>query len=195
MQIKLIIFITSLFSILSFGQTKEVNYESEVKTDFTTFFENIKEKDIDNAVNFIYPKYLAAITREQMFKILNLSYNNPAFMTDIQRFKVDQVEKPELIGKEYFSVTHYSFTMKFKVDWKVIHDAELVKEKMNEAVISSYGKDNVTYFNNGDYYIINAHKKACAVSTDQKDWKFLIIEKEYRPELVNILPEKILEKF
>ncbi|AZA83327.1 hypothetical protein EG341_07095 [Chryseobacterium lactis] len=184
----------SLFSALSFGQAKKVDHEVGVEKDFTHFFENIKVKDTEKAANFIYPKYLAAITREKMITILNLSYNNPAFTTDIQKFKVDHIEKPELIDGEYFSIVDYSFIMKFKVDWKVIHDAESVKQKMNEAVISRYGKDNVTYSSNEDEYMINAHMKACAVSRDKKDWKFVIIENNYKSELAQILPKKILEK-
>ncbi|PWN71166.1 hypothetical protein C1631_000660 [Chryseobacterium phosphatilyticum] len=194
MKIKLIVSIISLFSVLSFGQTKKVNDEVGIKRDFTSFFKNIKEKNIENAVNFVYPKYIHAITREQMFKVLTLSYNNPAFITDIQDFTVDHVEKPELINGEYFSVADYSFSMKFKVDWKVIQDEESVKQKMSDLLMSRYGKDKVVYFSDGDYYFIKANMKACAVSKDQEDWKFLIIEKEYSRELINILPKKIMEK-
>ncbi|ROI05145.1 hypothetical protein EGI16_07465 [Chryseobacterium sp. G0240] len=193
MKIKLIVCIISLFSVLSFGQTKEVDYEVGVKKDFTTFFESIKEKNIEKAVGFIYPKYVNAITREQVFNVLNLSYNNPAFATDIQKFTIEEIGRPELINGEYFLIIHYSFTMKFKVDWKVIHDAAFVKQKMDDAVISGYGKENVIYFNEGDYYIINADMKAGAVSRDKKSWTFLIIERDYRPELINVLPEKIRE--
>ncbi|HAO27508.1 MAG TPA: hypothetical protein DCQ68_07180 [Chryseobacterium indologenes] len=194
MKIKLIVGIISLFSVLSFGQTGKVDDEVGVKRDFMTFFKNIKEKDIEKAVNLVYPKYVNAVTREQVFKVLTLSYNNPAFITDIQKFEINNVEKPEFIDGEYFSVVNYSFTMKFKIDWKVIHDAESVKQKMNDAVMTRYGKEYVKYFSDGDYYLINTGMKACAVSKDQKNWKFLIVEKENRPQLTPILPRKILEK-
>nr|WP_315027726.1 hypothetical protein [uncultured Chryseobacterium sp.] len=194
MKIKLIIGVISLFSVFSFGQTMKNDYEMSVKKDFTVFFNSIKEKNIENAVNFVYPKYIAAIGREQMINVLNLSYNNPALVIDIQDFKVDHVVKPELIDGEYFSIMKYSFNMKFKVDWKVIHDAESVKQKIADTLAARYGKDRVAYFSDGDYYVINADRKACAISKDQKSWKFLILEKEYRPQLINILPGKIIEK-
>lgn len=195
MRIKLMVLVISLFSVLSFSQTKEIDYESGIKKEFTTFFESIKDKNIENAVNFIYPKYLNLIGREQMIKMLTLSYNNPAFIIDIQNFKMDNIEAPELIEGEYFSITNYSFKMQFKVDWKVIHNPELVKEKINGALVSKYGKENVVNFNNGDYYMIDAHMKACAVSKDEKKWKFLILEENYKPVLKGILPQKILDKF
>ena len=194
MKIKLIVGIISLFSVLSFGQTKKVDYNDGIRRDFTSFLNNIKEKNIENAVNFIYPKYIAAIGRDQMFKLLSLAYNNPAFITDIQDFKVDHIEKPEFIEGEYFSMTDYSFTMKFKVDWKVVKDSESVKPKINDAVMLRYGKDHVTYFSDGDYYLIKDQMKTCAVSKDGNIWKFLIIEKKYKPGLTTILPEKILKK-
>ena len=195
MKIKLIAFVILFFSILSCSQTKEFNYEPEIKKQLTAFFDNIKDKKIENAVNFIYPKYLDLVTREQMIKILNFSYNNPAFKIEIQNFKINNVEKPELISNEYFSIATYSFEMKLKVDWDSIPNAELIKEKMKEAMISKYGKENVTTLDNNESYLINAHMKACAISNDRKVWKFLILDEKYKPELINLLPQKILDKF
>lgn len=195
MKIKLITFVVFLFSILSFSQIKEFNYDSEIKKQFTIFFDNIKDKKIENAVDFIYPKYLDLITREHMINILNFSYNNPAFKIEIQHFKIDNIDKPELIHNEYFSIATYSFEMKFKVDLNSIPNAESIKQKVKDAMISKYGKENVATFDNNDSYMINAHMKTCAISNDGKEWKFLILDKKYKSELINILPQRILDKF
>jgi hypothetical protein len=195
MKFKLIIFVISFFSILSCSQTKEVDYESGIKRSLTAMVENIKSKNIENAVNFIYPKYLDLITREQMIKILNISYNNPSMMVDIQDFKIDNIEKPQLIDKEYFSITNYSFKMKLKIDWNSIPNKDIVKQKMEEAMILKYGKENVQYLGNDDYFLINAKMKACAISNEGKDWTFLMLDKKYKSEIVGLVPEKILEKF
>lgn len=195
MKTKLIVFLISLFSLLSCSQTKEIDYESGIKKSFTAFIENLKSKNIEHSVDFIYPKYLDQITRDQMVRILNFSYNNPSLIVDIQAFKIENIEKPEFINGEYFSITNYSFKMKFKADWNLIPNAELVKQKIHDSMIAKYGKNNVEYFSKDDYYVINAKMKACAISKDGKDWKFLILEEKYKPELVNILPDKILKKF
>ena len=194
MKIKLLVVIISVFSVLSFGQTKKVEYEVGLKKDFTAFFENIKEKNIENAIGFMYPKYVSAVSREQVFRVLTLSYNNPAFMTDIQDFKIIRTETPEQIDGEYFSITDFSFTMKFKADWKVIHDPETAKQKIGESLIEMYGKDHVVYFSKEDYYLINTRMKACGVSRDLKSWKFLLIEKARTAELKTILPKNIMDK-
>ncbi|MGH1516694.1 hypothetical protein [Chryseobacterium sp. JK1] len=193
MKIKLIVAIISFFSVLCFGQKKEVDYHEGIRRDFTSFFKNIKDKEIEKAVDFIYPKYIAGIGRDKMFTILSLAYNNPAFATDIQDFKVDHIKKPEFIKEEYFSMIDYSFAMNFKVDWKVINDPESMKQKIHDALMLRYGKDHVTYFSDGDYYSIHAHMKACAVSKNEKNWKFLLVEENNKP--VNILPQKVLDKF
>ncbi|MBV8327516.1 hypothetical protein [Chryseobacterium sp.] len=194
MRMKLIVLSVSLFSALSFGQTKRVDYAADLKKDFTAFFENIKEKNIENALSFMYPKYITEVTREQAFRVLALSYNNPAFITDIQDFKIGHTERATLINGEYFSVTHLSFTMKYKVDWSVIHNVELAKQKIGDALTERYGKDHITYFSNGDYYLIKAGMKVCGVSEDMKNWKFVIMENDRRSELAKVLPEKIMKK-
>ncbi|MEF9478656.1 hypothetical protein OWR28_13975 [Chryseobacterium sp. 1B4] len=66
---------------------------------------------------------------------------------------------------------------------------------MSSALTGKYGADNVKYVANEGAYLINAPMKACAVATDKKAWKFVILEKEYKKELVKILPKKILDKF
>ncbi|MFZ4928181.1 hypothetical protein [Chryseobacterium sp. Mn2064] len=193
MKIKLIVGIISLFSVLSFGQTKKVDYEAGIKRDFTSFFKNIKDRNIEKAVDFIYPRYLNITDRQQMVIVLNLSYNNPILITDVQELKINHIEKPELIDGEYFSVTDYTLDMKLKVDWKVINDPEAARPMINDKIITQYGKDHVAYFSDGDYYSVHAQMKACAVSKNEKEWKFLLVEENNKP--VNILPQKVLDKF
>lgn len=195
MKTKLLVLIISFFSILSYTKKQNSDYEREIKKTLTVFIENIKLKKIENAVNYIYPKYLNKITREKMIQMLNMAYNNPAIIVDITDFEIDKVEKPEIISYEYFSIVKYSFTMKFKANWNSFSNAEMAKQKIDKAMKIKYGKDNVKYFNKEDYYLINAKMKACAISKDGKDWKFLILDEKYKQELVNILPEKVLQKF
>ena len=70
-----------------------------------------------------------------------------------------------------------------------------MKKKISNALIAKYGKNNVKYLPNENSYLINANMKACAVSKDRKYWKFVIIEKQFKSELVKVLPKKILDKF
>jgi hypothetical protein len=108
------IYINHLFPILSCMNKQDVDYEKGINKSLTAFIKDIKSKKIENAVNYIYAKYLDKITREQVINMLNFAYNNPTLMVDINDFKIDNIEKPELINDEYFSMTNYSFEMNLK---------------------------------------------------------------------------------
>ncbi len=110
---------------------------------------------------------------------------------DVKDLKIGNIEKPERITGEYFSITPYF--LKLKCNVSSLNDE--MKKKMNSALTAKYGANNVKYLANEGSYLINAGMKACAVSKDKKTWKFVILEKEYKKELVKVLPKKILDKF
>ncbi|TXF79228.1 hypothetical protein [Chryseobacterium sp.] len=195
MKTKFLIFLVTLFSIYSCSQSKTENSDDYIRKSLTAFVENIKEKKINSAVEFIYPRYFEVVQKEQMTQILNLTYNNPSIITEIQRFEIDKIEKPEKIKSEYYSIADYSFKMKLKINWNSIPNSGQAKSQIKEGLIKKYGNDNVQYFSDEDYYFINAKMKACAISSNEKDWTFLIVEPQYKPQLKSILPQKILNKF
>ena len=195
MKNKILILIISLFSVYSCSQTKSENFENDIKNSLTSFIINMKEKKINSAVEHIYPKYFEVISKEQMAQILNYTYNNPAIITEIQNYNIDKVEKPEKIESEYYSIVNYSFKMKLKIDWAKFSNSEQVKSQMQNSLFKKFGENNVEYSSNEDYYIIYAKMKSCAISSNQKDWKFIVLEPQYKSQLKNILPERILNKF
>lgn len=195
MKAKIIIILIFFFSILSFGQTKTNNYENDIKISLGQFLQSIKTKNINNAVECIYPKFFTVVPKEQMKQILNFTYNNPMLDIKILDFKATSVEKPEKINNELFSIVNYSSKMNFKVDWNSIPNGQNMKKQINDGLYKKFGKANVTYIPKGDYYLINSKMKACAISGNGKDWKFLILEESYKKNLNNILPKKIIDKF
>lgn len=190
MKTKLITFLFILISFFSFVQTKVNTDDFQIKKSFTYFVNSIKSKKMDQAVSCIYPKFFSVMPKDQMTKLLEMTYNNPFVKIDIQGLSFGAIEKPELINAEYFSITNYIF--KLKCDVNSMNDE--MKTKIGTAFTSKYGKNNVKYLSKEGVYLINAPMKACAVSKDRKYWKFLILEKEYKPQLVKVLPKKILDK-
>ncbi|CAI8882044.1 hypothetical protein [Chryseobacterium sp. IT-36CA2] len=191
MKIKSLLFLFVLLSCMAFSQAKANPDDAAIKKSLTYFVNSIKSKQIDQAVNCIYPKFFTIISKEQMTQILNMTYNNPFMKIEVQDLKFGNIEKPELITGEYFSITHYS--LKLKCNVSSLNDE--MKQKMNSALTDKYGAKNVKYLANEGSYLINANMKACAVSKDKKAWKFVILEKEYKKGLVKVLPKKILDKF
>ncbi|PXW17688.1 MULTISPECIES: hypothetical protein [Chryseobacterium] len=191
MKTKSLLFLFVLLSSMTFSQTKANPDDAAIKKSLTYFINGIQSKQIDQAVSCIYPKYFTIVSKEQMTQILNMTYNNPFMKIEVQDLKFGNIEKPELITGEYFSITHYF--LKLKCNVSSLNDE--IKKKMNSALTAKYGANNVKYLANEGSYLINANMKACAVSKDKKAWKFVILEKQYKKELLNVLPKKILDKF
>ncbi|PJJ66678.1 hypothetical protein [Chryseobacterium geocarposphaerae] len=190
MKTQSLLFLFALLSFISFAQTKVNTDDIAIKKNLTYFVNTIKTKKIDQSVNCIYPKFFTIVPKEQMTQILNLTYNNPFMKIDVQDLQFGDIEKPELISGEYFSIANYYLKMKCNVN--SLNDE--MKKQMNAALVSKYGKNNVKYLANEGSYLINANMKACAVSKDRKYWKFVILEKEFKTELIKILPKKVLDK-
>ncbi|WP_336702203.1 hypothetical protein [Chryseobacterium indologenes] len=191
MKTKSLLFLFVLLSLMTFSQTKANPDDSTIKKSLTYFVNSIQSKQIDQAVSCIYPKYFNVVSKEQMTQILNMTYNNPFMKIEVQDLKFGNIEKPDFITGEYFSIIHYF--LKLKCNVSSLNDE--IKKKMNSALTSKYGANNVKYLANEGSYLINANMKACAVSKDKKAWKFVIIEKQYKKELSTVLPKKILDKF
>ncbi|ALR30153.1 hypothetical protein ATE47_06290 [Chryseobacterium sp. IHB B 17019] len=190
MKIKSLIFLFALLSVISFAQTKVNPDDSAIKKSFTYFVNSIKAKKIDQAVSCIYPKFFTVIPKDQMTQILNMTYNNPFMNVEIQGLQFGNIEKPEVFSGEYFSIANYF--LKLKCNVSSMNDD--MKKKVSSALMSKYGKNNVTYLANEGSYLINANMKTCAISKDKKYWKFVILEKEHKAQLKKVLPQKILDK-
>ncbi|MCS3529265.1 hypothetical protein [Chryseobacterium sp. JUb7] len=191
MKTKLFTFLFLIFSALSFAQTNINIDDAAVKKNLTYFANSIKNKNIDQAISCIYPKFFTVVSKDQMNRILTMTYNNPFMKIDVQDLKFGTIGKAEKINTEYFSIVDYSFRLKCNVSSM----NEDMKKKVSSLLISKYGKNNVKYLANESSYLINAGMKACAVSKDRKYWKFVILEEGYKKQLVKVLPQKILNKF
>lgn len=187
---RLLTLVFIIFSYISFAQTKVNADDQAIRKSLVYFANTIKYKKFDQSVNCIYPKFFTLVSKEQMAQLLTMTYNNPLLKVEILDMKFGNIEKPELISGEYFSIVNYFF--KLKCDLSSMN--EDMKKKIEDAMLKKYGKGNVKYIKNEDSYVINANMRACAISKDKKNWKFLILEKSYKSQLTKILPKKILDK-
>ena len=153
-----------LLSFISFTQTKVNTDDQAIRKSLVYFVNSIKYKKIDQAVECIYPKYFTIISKEQMTQLQNMTYNNPLLKVDVQDMKFGNIEKPELIDGENYSIVNYFPKLKCSVSAM----NENMKIKIGEAMISKYGKQNIKYLQNEGSYIINANMRACAISKDKK---------------------------
>lgn len=190
MKTRSFLFLFVLLSFITFAQTKVSPDDAAIKKSLTYFMNSIMSKKIDQAVSCIYPKFFTVVPKDQMTQILNMTYNNPFMKIEINNLRFGNIEKPELINGEYFSIAQYYFTM--KCDMSSLNDD--MKKQINTMLTKKYGKNNVQYQAKEGIYTINSAMKACAVSKDRKNWKFVMADKEYKTQLVKVLPKKILDK-
>lgn len=190
MKTRSFLFLFVLLSFVTFSKAQSNPDDAAIKKSLTGFVNSIKEKKIEQGVNHIYPKFFTIIPKEQMVQILTMTYNNPFMKIDMSNLRFGNIEKPEKIGNEYFAFAPYFFSLRCNVS--SINDD--MKKKIGAAFTQKYGKNNVKYLANESTYLVHANMRACAVSQDRKSWKFVILEKEYKSQLVKVLPKKILDK-
>jgi len=183
--------IFSLFFFITVLISAQKNEQQTINNSFTTFFNQLKNKQIDQAVENIYPKYYTFASKDQMKMILNMTYNNPMIKVEVQNFKVNKIGNPDLVNGEYFSVVDYSTRVRFGTE----NLQEEMRKNIQNMLVQKYGQGNVIYYENEMAYFINGKSKACAVSKDKKNWKFVLVEKEMKGNLDKILPKKVLDKF
>lgn len=194
MKTKVFIILLSLFSLFSYSQTKDNTSVAGIKKTLASFARSLQTKNINTTVELIHPKYFTITSKDKMQQMLNFTYDNPYLKTDVTKFIIHRVENPEKIGNEYFSVTDYSIRMNLKIDWAQLPVAEEMKQQIRQSIAKQFGDGNVQHVQKGDYYIINTKMKACAISGDNKNWKLILLEKNQKPQLMKILPKKIVEK-
>ena len=190
MKTKLITALFILISLFSFAQTKVNTDDQAIRKSMVYFANTIKYKKLDQTVDSIYPKFFTIVNKEQFTQMLNMTYNNPFVKIDVLDMKFISVGKPELVEGENFSIT--SYYLKLKADVSSMN--EQMKKSVSEMLEKKYGKGSVEYLAKEDAYIINAPMKMVAVSKDKKDWKVVFADKEYKKQLIKILPKKILDK-
>ncbi|KQT18608.1 hypothetical protein ASG31_04190 [Chryseobacterium sp. Leaf404] len=187
MKTKLLMSLFVLMSLLFSAQNTD---QKMISKSFSSFLETLKSKDIDKAVDNIYPKFFTFFPKDQMKMILNMTYNNPIMKVEIMNYKVTQVGSPELINGEYFSIVDYSTRIRCNAEGM----QEEMRNKIKDVLVQKYGKGSVVYYPNEMAYYINAKTKACAISKDRKNWKYILVEREMKQQLNKILPKKILDK-
>lgn len=182
----LIIFI----SIIGFGQEIDVN--SEIRKDFTDYYNLISEKKVDSALDYSNPKLFELIPREQMKSLMEAVYKMPniEYKTGNLTFlKFDELKKIESDNYVKFYIIS-PIEMKFK-------DIENTEEKilqMTKNFETKFGVGNVNFDKETGFYKITAEKIIIASANDNLvDWKFVTVDNpKMKLLLEKIIPSELL---
>ncbi|HAH54308.1 MAG TPA: hypothetical protein DCM02_03225, partial [Flavobacterium sp.] len=154
-NLKLIISSVTIFiSIIGFGQEIDVN--SEIRKDFTDYFNLISEKKIESALDYSNPKLFELIPRDEMKSLMEAVYKMPniEYKTGNLTFlKFDELKKIENDNYVKFYIIS-PIEMKFKD----IENTEEQISKMTKNFETKFGVGNVNFDKETGFYKINAEK-------------------------------------
>jgi len=190
-KLKLIISSLTIFiSLMGFGQEKDVN--SEIRKDFTDYFNLISEKKIDSALDYSNPKLFELIPRDEMKSLMEAVYKMPniEYKTGNLTFlKFDELKKIENDNYVKFYIIS-PIEMKFKD----IENTEEQISKMTKNFETKFGVGNVNFDKETGFYKINAEKIIIASSNDNLvDWKFVTVDNPKMKFLLEkIIPSELL---
>ena len=186
-------FIIFLLIALSFNSCSNDKQKQEsIKFDFEAYFNAIKNKNIDQAVNSIYPRFFEIVPKDQMVKMLNSTYNNPQLGFEVDDFKIKNIKEVEELNNLFYSIIQYQFQLKLKLKSE---DLQKSQSDLQKSMEDRFGSENVKYDDANNTFTVNSSKKAIGISENGvSGWKFVILEDEYKPYLTEIIPKKILDE-
>ncbi len=184
---KLIILLFFIFSALGFSQ----EYSKEVQSQFLDYTNLIINKDFEKAIDqYGNEDFLKLIPKSQLLAAMDQIFNSKEM-----EFKTFQptnfVVEDKVFKKNGQSYLKLDYSQ--RVDMK-FNSKELKKEQLLPVLQKEFGTDNVSYNEKTSYYEINTRKTAVANSSDEKKWKFTVLEKNQLGLLSQFIPEIFLKE-
>lgn len=184
---KLIIILFFIFSALGFSQ----EYSKEVQSQFLDYTNLIINKDFEKAIDrYGNEDFLKLIPKNQLLAAMDQIFNSKEM-----EFKTYQptnfVVEDKVFKKNGQSYLKLDYSQ--RVDMK-FNSKELKKEQLLPVLQKEFGADNVSYNEKTSYYEINTRKTAVANSSDEKKWKFTVLEKNQLGLLSQFIPEIFLKE-
>lgn len=187
-----VISILALLSI-SLGLTAQ-GKRQEVKNTANSYFSLIEERNISQALDYIYPEFLDLLGKETFENMFNQIFNAPGVDIGLGNFKIDSVSPSFKSDERLFVLVKYNHDMTYKVDMS--KDTEgLLASILLSSYQSKFGKENVT-FEAPETFIINVAKDMYAIqSPAYTGWKVIEYEATMSFFLDKIIPEEVVAHF
>ena len=157
-----------LFSFVTFSQTLE-----SLKKDTKKMYEATYVMDFETVLNYTHPKVLEMVTREQMIKVLNNSFENENFkvrlVNENPTFTFSEITKIE--GKTLCLIT-YTNAMRMTFEKKITpENAEALLKSFKESdeyKTLIFEQERNSFFLEGKTTMI-----AVAEDSTKNEWKFV----------------------
>ena len=182
------------------GNTFCQEYKKVIEKQFTEYLNSIVAKNFEVSMNYIPEDFFKFVPKEQMILLMQKTFNNPDLEFRLSDPKIIEIKDAELIEGKYYSLITYSNYMNMKfLDNDTIKETEAGHKQRigltKLALENNFGKENVKYDQQTDFFEIYSEKKVYAISDNsQLHWKFIVLEKNQKTILEKILPKQLTEK-
>ncbi|PWJ44219.1 hypothetical protein [Sediminitomix flava] len=196
MNLKTGLIFLALFFVNTFSFAQ--SYKEEIEDDFNDYLSAIISKDFEKSMEYLTPEFFEYIPKKTLLMVMEQTFNNPTLEYELKNPKIIQIEDAQKIDEKYYSFLTYSneILMRFLVEEKESKKDKRLRIKILQSSLDqSFGKGNVVYNEETDFFELKSIKKVYAISSDGvADWKFLVLEEKQKPLLSKILPKELLEK-
>ena len=185
----LFLFITSI----AFAQDNT----KEIDSQFTDYLNSIINQDFEKSMDYMAEDLFKILPKEQMVLMMEKTFNNPAMEFELKEPKILKIDDSQQIEGKHYAVLTYSnlINMKFLIDEEETEDEHKLRINLTKlALINTFGSGNVKHNEKTDFFKIYSEKHACAISANGKTgWKFLVLDKEQKFILEQLLPKQIID--
>ena len=153
-------------------------------------FDPIRVNFSTNKNKFDYPDFLEIVTKERMIELFSSVFHNPTTDLKLKDSKILSISEIEEIDGKFYSKIQFSRTIVVKESSRDDEDHEVTLAKYAEV----FGKEDVSYDEEIDRFLILSEVNAVAISNDGTTlWSFISISKSQRDFLKGFLPKEILD--
>lgn len=180
-----------MLCISTFVNAQE-EYSEQVKASIESYFKAIQERNWTEAVDYLSPKLMESISKEDMATMMRAIDEDEDFSVTFDALTITSISDKLKAGKEEFVRVHYVMQLTFKV-YEQNDDGVMMTILMNNFK-AAYG-DNVKDVGGGNIEVFAPKTLIAIAPKGTADWKLLDYNRQ-DPDATNaFLPTKVIKKF
>lgn len=185
-----------LICMTTLGYAQDI--KQTINQEFMAYQDAIINKEFEKSLDYIIPGLFEIYPRQQMLQLMENTFNDPTIKYEIKNTAINQIEDIKEIEGKFYALLTYSNQMNIKYLGDEKDTEEQKKAKAGFIKVSlenTFGSNNVAYNPATEFFEVKAEKNVYAISENGKtDWKFLMIEKEQKVIMDQLLPAELASK-
>lgn len=192
------IFILTL-SLLSLQFVSAQSAQENLAKDFEKYYNLVVDMKIEESMDFVIEDFFEILPKETFISIFENLFNNPEFEFKFETGEISNISKVIKHKDAYYMVFTNNAAMKMKINPEDKDETEADRDIRNNltelAFVAKFGKENVSFQKETQFFTIYPKTRVCAKSFNGKtDWKFLNLEADQMEILKKIIPKKVIKQ-